>query len=195
MSAISGFAMPRRAAGRTGSPAKSSTRPAKARGEELAASPRALPMLSGIQIELAAVIHPALLALFDWINQPALVRFSAPYRPVHERSHGDWFDAVSRDPSRVIFAIRSKREGELLGTVQLTDIHPIYRQAQMLIRIGDPRHHGRGIGTEALRLLLDFAWRDLNLHRVWAQVFARNQRPLAWYPHAQVPHEGTRQEC
>ena len=147
-------------------------------------------MLSGNQIELAALVDADRPALLDWINQPALVRFSAPYRPVHERSHGDWFDAITRDQSRVIFAIRSKPEGELLGTVQLTDVHPIYRQAQMLIRIGDPQHHGRGIGTEALRLLLDFAWRDLNLHRVWAQVFGRNRRALACYRKAGFAEEG-----
>lgn len=147
-------------------------------------------MLSGNQVELTALVEADRPALLGWINEPGLVRFSAPYRPVHEPAHRDWFDAVAQDRGRVIFAIRSKPGGALLGTVQLTDIHDIYRQAQMLIRIGEPQHHGRGIGTEALGLLLDFAWRDLNLHRVWAQVFARNQRAIACYRKAGFVEEG-----
>jgi diamine N-acetyltransferase len=147
-------------------------------------------MLSGDRVELTALVEGDRPILMGWINTPALVRFSAPYRPVHEPAHGDWFDAITRDRDRVIFAIRSKPQHELLGTVQLTDLHPIYRHAQMLIRIGDPRHHGRGLGTEALRLLLDFAWRDLNLHRVWAGVFARNERAVACYRKAGFAEEG-----
>jgi RimJ/RimL family protein N-acetyltransferase len=147
-------------------------------------------MLSGNQIELTGLTNADRPLLLGWINSRELVRFSAPYRPVHEPAHDDWFNTMARDRSRVIFAIRSKPEGELVGTAQLTDFHDIYRHAQMLIRIGDARHRERGFGTEALRLLLDFAWRDCNLHRVWAQVFARNQRALACYRKAGFVEEG-----
>jgi diamine N-acetyltransferase len=147
-------------------------------------------MLSGNQVELTALVEADRSQLLGWINFPELVRFSAPYRPVHEPAHRDWFDALAHDRSRVIFAIRRKANGELLGIVQLIDFHDIYRQAQMVIRIGDQRHQGRGVGTEALRRLLDFAWRDLNLHRVWAQVFARNQRAVSCYRKAGFVEEG-----
>lgn len=147
-------------------------------------------MLSSDRIELTALAETDRSALRDWINDRALVRFSAPYRPIHEPAHGDWFDAVTHDRNRAIFAIRSRPDGKLLGTVQLTDFHDIYRQAQMQIRIGETSDQGRGIGTEALRLLLDFAWRDCNLHRVWAQVFARNQRAAACYRKAGFVEEG-----
>jgi RimJ/RimL family protein N-acetyltransferase len=147
-------------------------------------------MLSGSRVELTALVEADRPVLLGWINAPELVQFSAPYRPVHEPAHGDWFDAVTRDRSRVIFAIRSKSGGELLGTVQLTDFHEVYRQAQMLIRIGDPRHQDRGIGTEALKLLLNFAWRNRNLHRVWAHVFARNQRAVVCYRKVGFVEEG-----
>lgn len=147
-------------------------------------------MLSGDQVKLTALVEADRPVLLGWINTPELVHFNAPYRPIHEPAHDGWFDAVTRDPSRVIFAIRSKPDGELLGTVQLTDFHEIYRQAQVQIRIGESRHRGRGIGTEALRLSVEFAWRDRNLHRVWTNVFGRNQRAVAAYRKAGFVEEG-----
>jgi RimJ/RimL family protein N-acetyltransferase len=147
-------------------------------------------MLSGKQVELTHLVKADCPTLLGWINDRDLVRFSAPYRPVHEPSHNDWFDALADDRGRVIFAIRSKPGSKLLGTVQLTDFHEVYRHAQMQIRIGDSQDRGRGIGTEALQLLLDFAWRDRNLHRVSAQVFARNERASACYRKAGFIEEG-----
>ena len=147
-------------------------------------------MRSGDQVVLAALRESDRQLLREWINDRELVRFSVPYRPIHEPAHNDWFNAVTHDRNRVIFAIRTKSQGKLLGTVQLTDFHAVHRHAQMLIQIGDPQDHGRGLGTEALRLLLDFAWKDCNLHRVWAQVFARNQRALVCYRKVGFVEEG-----
>jgi RimJ/RimL family protein N-acetyltransferase len=129
-------------------------------------------------------------SLYGWLNEPRLARLSAPYRPVHEPSHEAWLRALADDRSKVAFAIEETETGGLVGMVQLVDIHGIHRNAEMRIRIGESGARGRGLGAASLRLLLDHAWRDLGLHRVYAYVFADNERAIASYASVGFEQEG-----
>jgi RimJ/RimL family protein N-acetyltransferase len=133
--------------------------------------------------------------LYSWINSPELVRLSAPFRPVHAPTHADWFAELARDRSRVAFAIRTLPRRRLIGVVQLVGIDPIHRCAEMIIRIGERAEQGKGRGSEALRLLLDYAWRDLNLHRVEARAFDTNKRAIATYKKVGFAIEGKLREA
>ena len=133
--------------------------------------------------------------MFEWINDAELVRLNASYRPVHSVAHHDWFDSIAHDASRVIFAVRLWPKRQLIGVVQLLSIHHVHRSAEMRIRIGSNKHLGKGFGTEALSLLLDFAWQDLNLHRVITYVFASNGRAIASYKKAGFLEEGRLREA
>lgn len=152
-------------------------------------------MLKGRSVALDALVDGDQAKLYEWINSPDLVRLSAPYRPVHAPSHADWFAGLARDRSRVIFAIRSLPKRRLVGVVQLVNIDPVHRRAEMIIRIGERSAQGRGKGSEALRLLIDYAWRDLNLHRIEARAFATNKRAIAAYKKVGFAIEGRLREA
>lgn len=152
-------------------------------------------MLTGKKVKLMAVQKSDREILYGWINDAELVRFNAPYRPVEPEEHAAWFDGLHRDPSRVVFAVRDICDERLIGLVQLIDINPVHRSAEMVIRIGSAEHRGRGCGSETLVLLLDFAWRDLNLHRVMAHVFADNNRAIVAYRKVGFAEEGRLREA
>lgn len=126
--------------------------------------------------------------LFRWINAPEVVRFNAPYRPVHWANHEDWIRSIGKATNKAVFAIRIS--GRLVGVVQLIDIDAIHRSAELTIRIGEEVDRGKGVGTEALKLAIDHAWRDLNLHRVWLRVFENNARAIQSYKKAGFKEEG-----
>jgi RimJ/RimL family protein N-acetyltransferase len=128
--------------------------------------------------------------LFEWINDPQTARFNAPYKPVHAVSHDKWFESVLHDANRIIFAIREPR-GKLLGFVQLIDIDPIHRSAELTIRIGDDKNRSQGAGSDAVKLITDFAFRERNLQRIWLRVFATNKRAMRAYEKAGLKKEGT----
>lgn len=73
------------------------------------------------------------------------------------------------------FAIVEKRTDILLGSAGLIDIDYINRRAGIGIFIGNKKYLGKGIGSEAMQLLLDFAFNILNLHSIYLKVFEFNK--------------------
>jgi len=128
--------------------------------------------------------------LFRWINEREQVLLNSLYRPVHQGAHDSWFEDIQRRANVAIFAIRLATDGRLIGTCQLHDIHPVHRTAELQIRIGDVTQRGAGKGTEAVRLLLDFAFSDLNLNRIYLHVFEENSAALRSYEKAGFVREG-----
>ena len=131
--------------------------------------------------------------LFEWINDRALVTLSAPYHRVSRAEHDAWFERVRRRDDLRIFGIRE--EGRLVGTCQLHSIHPVHRSAELQIRIGEPSARGRGVGTAAASRLLEIAFHELGLHRVYLHVFATNEPARRLYEGVGFRVEGVQREA
>lgn len=67
-------------------------------------------------------------------------------------------------------------ENQLIGFIQLIMIGLRTKRAEMGICIGEKHLRGRGIGSTAVRLLLDYAFTVKGLERVYAEVFSSNHR-------------------
>ncbi|MEP7191056.1 MAG: GNAT family protein, partial [Roseiflexaceae bacterium] len=79
---------------------------------------------------------------------------------------------------------------ELLGIVELDSILWPHRHTWVSIAIGEATNQGHGYGAEALGLALQFAFQELNLHRVQLTVFSYNQRAIALYEKLGFQREG-----
>ncbi|MHC2333171.1 GNAT family N-acetyltransferase [Bradyrhizobium sp. USDA 4454] len=153
-------------------------------------------MIRGQVIALTEIRNEDSPQLFQWINDPDTVRFNAPFSPVHETTHESWLKSVVASTTKIVFAIRALPDLRLIGVVQLIDLHPIHRTAELTIRIGHEAERGRGAGAEAVALAIDFAFKDRNLQRVWLTVFAGNVRAIKAYQKAGLAIEGTmRRAC
>ena len=64
------------------------------------------------------------------------------------------------------FAIELKKPQRLLGICGLFGVRKINRKAELMITIYNPDDRGKGYGTEALQLLLNYGFNQLNLHRI-----------------------------
>tara|TARA_B110000046_G_scaffold112510_1_gene119675 strand:+ start:6073 stop:6585 length:513 start_codon:yes stop_codon:yes gene_type:complete len=119
--------------------------------------------------------------LFQWINNKSLVNFNSSYNPIHEVSHDKWFDAISSNNSVRAFGICNDIDDLLIGTCQLLDLNFLNRTGELQIRIGNQSNQGKGFGSQAIALLLDFGFKDLNLNRISLKVFSDNKRAVAAY--------------
>ena len=79
---------------------------------------------------------------------------------------------------------------EFVGTVSLHSTKPIYRSWEARWIIFDPNSVGRGIGTEAGRMMVDYAFRRLNAWKVWLGVSADNDRAIGCYRKIGFTEEG-----
>jgi RimJ/RimL family protein N-acetyltransferase len=138
-------------------------------------------MLRSGSIVLAPLTEADSETLFKWINDRDLVVLSAPYKPVSESQHNAWFQSVLKRPDAYIFGIRTVDESQLVGSCQLHSISQVHRSAELQIRIGDSASRGRGYGTDAVRALQQFAFSDLDLHRIQLSVFATNAAAVHVY--------------
>ena len=79
------------------------------------------------------------------------------------------------------YGIIDLKTNHLLGNVGFIDINHLHRTAEIGIFIGDKRYWGKGYGQEALSLLLDYAFKKINLHSILLRVYDFNQRAIACY--------------
>jgi RimJ/RimL family protein N-acetyltransferase len=79
------------------------------------------------------------------------------------------------------YGIIDKKTDALIGNVGLIGISNLHRTAEVGIFIGDKSCWGKGYGTEALRLLIDYAFKVLNLNSIMLRVYSYNTRAIASY--------------
>ena len=92
------------------------------------------------------------------------------------------------------FVIADRQTETYIGQIDLFNLNTIDRCAELGIVIGDPRQHNQGVGCEAISLMLDFAFRHANLHRIELWVFAGNAAAIRCYEKAGFVYEGCRRK-
>ena len=88
------------------------------------------------------------------------------------------------------FVIRSLEDDRLLGDVLLDVGRWNMREGFVGIGLGDRDFWGKGYGTEAMQLILQFAFTEVNLRRVSLNVFEYNPRAIRSYEKVGFQHEG-----
>ena len=101
---------------------------------------------------------------------------------------------VGAPDDRIEFAVRPLDGDGLLGEARLYDIVWTHRTAMVGLGIGRTDDWGRGYGTDVMRLLLRYAFEELNLHRLWLDTFAYNDRAIALYRGLGFVEEGRLRE-
>lgn len=104
-----------------------------------------------------------------------------------------YLERQSGDPSRASFAVVRQESDELVGEVVLNEIDSRNRSANFRIFI-DAHHTGRGCGTEATHLMLDYGFGILNLHRIELDVYTINPRAVHVYEKAGFVKEGVKRQ-
>src|SRR5262249_6144183 len=136
--------------------------------------------MEGKLVRIRAYEKSDLDSLMKWINDAEVTRnLAAPLIYPMSRAAEEQFLEVNTQAGdgEVRWAIETLA-GEYLGGISLMTIDWINRSAQVGIVLGIKQHWGKGYGTDAMRVVLRFAFDRMNLHRVWLNVYAFNQRGI-----------------
>lgn len=92
--------------------------------------------------------------------------------------------------SMQVFVIERLEDGRRIGIIDLSGFNWVVGNAWVGIGIGERELWGKGYGTDAMQVILRYAFEELNLRRVTLDVFEVNQRGIASYEKAGFRHEG-----
>ncbi|KUO69313.1 MAG: acetyltransferase [Clostridia bacterium BRH_c25] len=93
------------------------------------------------------------------------------------------------------FAIVDSEKEKVIGNIGLANVDLIDKKAELGIFIGEKEYWGKGYGTEAIELLLDFSFNILNLNSVMLIVKAFNKRGIRCYEKCGFKLIGKRREA
>ncbi len=163
----------------------------------MAESERPILNLIGEKVALGP-IRRDLVALYQrWINDFAVVRTLAvrAMRPMTAEGELAWYDRQATSEDDVTFTIYEYASLRPIGSTGLHQVDHYNRSATFGIVIGEKDCWGKGYGTEATRLVLDYAFTGLGLHNVMLQVFAKNERGMRAYRRAGFREIGRRRQA
>ena len=107
----------------------------------------------------------------------------------------DWVShVVKNDRNDIRLAICLADNNKHIGNISLTSINWINRSAVYSIFIGEKSEWGKGYAGEASRLILDYGFKELNLHRIHLTVKPDNLRAQKLYENMGFKKEGVLRE-
>lgn len=132
-----------------------------------------------------------------WRNDPDLIAcLGAPYRFINEDVDSDWYEKYihARNNAVRCAIVDSEKEDEVLGLISLLNINYINRCADLHIMIGGKENRGKGLGTFAVRAMIEHAFLNINLRRIELGVLENNIPAIKLYEKCGFVYEGKKRE-
>jgi [ribosomal protein S5]-alanine N-acetyltransferase len=156
-------------------------------------SPIALP-LKGSRVELTALDPNDLETLLPFFQDMASLYYYIPTtaRPLNlaqlRLTLADWNDGIEN----FVFGIRA--EGKLVGLINLDGLDWPNGHTEIGIALTDIGIRGQGLAADAMQVLIDYAFGDLGLHRIWARIIEDNLPSIRLFERLGFQPEGRMQE-
>lgn len=114
--------------------------------------------------------------VMTWVNDPEIVgNFQHFNRTISREEEQQYLERILASPTDKVYAIETEG-GEYLGNVGLHQIYLPSRNARFSIIIGNREHWGQGYAQKAIEQLLEIAFNQMGLHKVWGIVFEENEK-------------------
>jgi len=127
----------------------------------------------------------------SWLNDPVVSRYlESGIFPSTREDLERFFRQTTASRDQVILAIVKKEIDQHIGNVKLGPINWIHRKATFGILVGDRQFWNTGVGTEATRLTIEYAFSRLNLRRIDLGVYAEHEAAVHSYERVGFRVEG-----
>lgn len=153
-------------------------------------------LLRGARLRLTAVANSDLGVIENWWSDAGFLRLydAGPAYPRSRARLAKRVEEGQKGQSNFLFGIRTLSDDLLIGLLELDGVTWSNGTTFFSVAIGDEANRRQGYGREATSLGLDFAFQELNLHRVCLTVFEYNSAAIALYERMGFTHEGSFRE-
>ncbi|MEA2524736.1 MAG: hypothetical protein QOF01_2921 [Thermomicrobiales bacterium] len=149
-------------------------------------------MLQGERVLLRALTRDDLARLCEFNNDIEVELAGGGDPPMPQslaRLQAD-FDREAAKGGRDDASFAIDVDGKFIGHCGLSNFNTAAQTCELGIGIGDKAYWGQGFGREAVRLLVEYAFRYRNYRRVWLWVHGANERAIRAYLAAGFVEEG-----
>jgi RimJ/RimL family protein N-acetyltransferase len=152
--------------------------------------------IKGEKIELWAPIVENVELYAKWVNSPMGRIYSRVPTPQRISELKKSLEPKSEFlvQKEIYLEIYHKKDEKPIGIVALMDIDWLNRKAKISVVIGESEYWGKGIAGEALKLLFNYAFEDLNLHKLYAGIYTPNVRSIRVFEKLGLAPEATLKE-
>jgi len=152
--------------------------------------------LIGKKIYLRSLENDDLLNLVRWLSDENVTRnLQQGDRPPTLEILKEAYDVEGTNPSQIPFAVIDKKTNKHVGWTGLFEINWISRYADMRIFVGEKKFWGKGIATESQKLVIEYGFDKLNLHRITAGTSGACIGEQKALKKLYMKHEGTSKEA
>ena len=119
------------------------------------------------------------------------------YRPLTQMEEEDWLENLKNRKDTIYFSLVISNEDNseiLIGNCGIHNIDWKNRVGEVGIVIGEKQYQNMGYGTEAMELLLEYAFNTVNLNRIELNVYDYNNRAIKLYKKLGFTEEGRRRQ-
>jgi RimJ/RimL family protein N-acetyltransferase len=127
-----------------------------------------------------------------WVNDPAITGNLAAFsgEPFTRDQELAYVRRVRAATTEVVFSILAADDGRYLGQCGIHQIHERSRVGRLACIVARRGDMGQGLGSAAIRALLDHAFGTMGLHKLWLMVFRHNERGRGIYGRIGFQEEG-----
>lgn len=130
--------------------------------------------IQGKQIYLRPITIEDTDIVVRWRNDPRVVQNFIYRKPISKEEHLNWYHNKVSVGKVLQFIICDKTTDKPLGSGYLQNIEED-KKAEYGIFLGETDAFGRGIGSETAKLIVDYSFQKLKLHKLCSRVLANNE--------------------
>ncbi len=127
-----------------------------------------------------------------WMNDKEVIQYIYLFLPMSFQQEEEWFDGLAKRKDDIQLAIETLN-GNYIGNISM-GISWKDRVAGIGITIGEKEYWGKSYGTDAIMLLLEYAFNSLNLRKICLSVLNFNKRAQRVYEKCGFKKEGCLKE-
>lgn len=138
--------------------------------------------------------------LYKWMNDPELAYYDDDDPEPYEGPNWKRMDKVMKrftestfenDKDIIHLAIHKIDNNKLIGYTMIAMIDKYHKKCHLGLSIGDKTEWGKGYGTEIVNAMVNFAFENLKMNRVGAEIYSHNQASIKLFKKCGFKHEGT----
>ncbi len=146
-------------------------------------------ILEGEKVRLRPMQDRDMPLFVQWLQDAEVRRWLASItEPPTLEEQFDWYEGRRSDPDSVLWSIETL-DGRLVGSVELRLAQHAQR-AELGIAIQDKTMWSQGLGTDTVRLVMEYGFEDLELHRIELMTDEENVRGRRCYEKCGFIEEG-----